>query len=405
MLTADLAMSWRRGDSVTPKYLPPGDAQTIETAARLVEIVRSRGGRPRAEIDRAFDELIGTGTDYKIIRGLVKLLVDRCVFETRSAVDPIELRRAVFLAAAERHPVTATAEARAAVLDRVARERFVDRTSVESSLYADLAANQALTVFDEPTAAELVDEYNLAQAQALLYRAVRMTIRVEPQSTEGYRRLFGAIKAHRLVHTIEGDRDAGYDVTLDGPVSMFHRSQKYGVQMAAFLPALLVCEGWRMRAEIDAKPRGRAYYALDSRQTRLRSRYVLVDDGRAALVEKLLSTAAGAEGWSAEPATEVVDGAGTAFVPDAVARREDGAVVWLEALGFWTPRSLANRVKELERAGLNGYILFVSDEYRASRDPLGSSPDNVVVYRTTPEVRAIRAALETAAATFEAGTA
>ncbi len=141
------------------------------------------------------------------------------------------------------------------------------------ALYADLPENQRLTLFEPLTAGELLDLYNVAQAQALLYRSVEMRLWLEPQAPEGFRELFGAIKAYRLIHTVQGNSREGYEVRLDGPASIFQRSQKYGIQMAVFLPALLLCKGWRMRAEIQAKQNRVVYFELTSEQTRLRSHY------------------------------------------------------------------------------------------------------------------------------------
>src|ERR687887_631657 len=105
-------MSWRRGRRTGPRAVDAGDPGLLRTAGDLVEIVRDHVGRPRAELDRAFDEYIGTGTDYRTLRGLVKLLMDRCEFETSSPVDPLALRREVFLRAAAAHPVRAEARER-----------------------------------------------------------------------------------------------------------------------------------------------------------------------------------------------------------------------------------------------------------------------------------------------------
>jgi predicted nuclease of restriction endonuclease-like RecB superfamily len=394
MLTADLAMSYRRGDTVTPRHLNPADPRHLETAGGLVEILREHSGRSRAEVDLAFDELIGSGTDYRVIRGMIKLLLDRCVFETSSPVEPGELRRAVFAAAARRHPIGLDGEARAAALAEVAAELHVPPPEIERSLYADLPSSQRLAAFDDLDARELLDAYNVAQAQALLYRAVRMVIDVAPQPAVEYRRLFDAIKAHRLVHIIHGDAAAGYEIVLDGPVSMFHRSQKYGVQMAVFLPSLLACSGWRMRAEIDLKPRGTAFYTLDASQTRLRAPET-PSGGRHPVVEKILSVVAQTGGsWAAEPCRDVVAAGGEVFVPDVVARTAEGRSVWIEVLGFWTPRHVERRLAELDRGGIANYLLLASDELRASRDGLDPTSRRVLVFKSSPDARSIRTALE-----------
>jgi predicted nuclease of restriction endonuclease-like RecB superfamily len=120
-----------------------------------------------------------------------------------------------------------------------------------------------------------------------------MRLWVAPEDAAGARQLFDAIKAYRLIHSIYGTARAGYEVRLSGPVSMFYRSQKYGIQMAVFLPALLVCSNWRMRAEI-ASPKnnsGKLFFELDDRQQALRSHYLEQSRNRdKSLLEKLLAS-------------------------------------------------------------------------------------------------------------------
>lgn len=48
------------------------------------------------------------------------------------------------------------------------------------------------------------------------------------------------------------DLAAGYEAVLDGPASLFSQSQKYGIRMANFLPALPLCDRWEMTAEVLA---------------------------------------------------------------------------------------------------------------------------------------------------------
>jgi predicted nuclease of restriction endonuclease-like RecB superfamily len=47
-------------------------------------------------LESELEEYVGTGTDYRILRGLIKLLTDRCEFETASVAAPEDIRRRVF---------------------------------------------------------------------------------------------------------------------------------------------------------------------------------------------------------------------------------------------------------------------------------------------------------------------
>ena len=394
MLTADLAIYFQRGDSIKPRRLEP-DSDSFQIAEDLIGIVAEHVQRRRAELNAALDEYVGTGTDYRILRGLIKLLMDVCEFQTGGAIPPAELREQLFLKAKQHHPVTPAI--RQQLIAELAEELQTDAETVEASLYADLNDNQRLIAFEQPMPAELVDEYNLAQAQALLYRCVEMRLTIAAQDAAGYRQLFAAIKRYNLIHTVKGSAATGYLVTLSGPVSLFHRSMKYGVRMAVFLPALLQCKGWRLRAEIETK-RGNGFYELSSDQQNLSAREDFnwaEASSQAATIEKFLTAWARLQSeWQVAVSSEVIDLGGTAFVPDVALETADGRKVFVEFFGFWTPRYLQDRLAEFERGGFRNFVLLVSEELLGSREAPTNLPPNVVSYKTSPDVRLVMAAVE-----------
>ncbi|MBA3766361.1 MAG: DUF790 family protein [Acidobacteria bacterium] len=395
MLTADLAQSWLRGGRTGPRYIETDDAGYLRDAAELIRLFVEHEGHARRELDRALEEYVGLGTDYKILRGLIKLLMDRCEFETASPVDPIEIRRAVFLKARAVHPLIDDEQARAGIASHAALELGCAPVDLLKNLYADLSSNQQLTEFEHINESELLDLYNLAQAQALLYRCVSMRLEVEPQGTENYRELFAAIKAYRLIHTIKGSPSEGYEVRLDGPVSMFHRSQKYGVQMAVFLPALLLCKGWSMSAEIAHKlGSSPAFFEMNSLQTRLRSHYTTALPRETSAQEKFSERWTKFEtAWTLEPSHQVIDLGESAFIPDFVLTHADGRRFFLEILGFWTPRHLQERLKEFEHARIENYIIAASDELRGSRDALTRVAPHTIIFKSKLDPISVELAL------------
>jgi predicted nuclease of restriction endonuclease-like RecB superfamily len=398
MLTSDLAQSWRRGALVRPLYIAPDDADYLGDAAHLIKLFGEHEGRARRELDEALTQYVGTGTDYKILRGFIKLLMDRCSFETVSAKDPVEIRRTLFRKASVHHPVTLDESLRLKVIGEAALEMVCAPEVLMEGLYADLPENQRLTAFKQLDDGELLHLYNLAQAQALLYHCLEMRLQVETQNPVSYRELFSAIKAYRLIHTIKGDPVKGYEVRLDGPVSLFQRSQKYGVQMAVFLPALLNCRGWRMSAEI-AQPnqpsQGNALFELADNQKRLRSHYLNETGAENSISEKLIASWGRLEtSWELEPCREVIDLGESAFIPDYVLRhKEDGRRFFLEILGFWTPEHLQERLREFAHAGFRDFILAAWDELRGSRDPLTRIPQHTIIFKRSLEPVAIEMAI------------
>lgn len=81
MLTADLARSRVRDGEVRPLFIDISDERYRETAATLIELFEDHLGEPKGELEDAIDELTVADTDYKIVRGLAKLLEDECEFE------------------------------------------------------------------------------------------------------------------------------------------------------------------------------------------------------------------------------------------------------------------------------------------------------------------------------------
>ncbi|MBC7796419.1 MAG: DUF790 family protein [Pyrinomonadaceae bacterium] len=386
MLTADLAINFRRGDDIKPRLLRVSDANFLREAENLIAIFDESIEKTRGEIEAELEEYVGTGTDYRILRGLIKLISDRCEYETSSVAEPSEIRRAVFFAAKEFQPVLPDSETREKVLAKIAVDFNCSPQEIESSLYADLSAQQRLIKFETLNPSELLERYNLAQAQAILYRCAEMKIWLEPSDAKNYRRIFDSIKYFKLIHHVSGDALNGYEITITGAASVFHRSQKYGVQMSVFLPALLNCESWRMRAEIDLKSGERAFYHLNSEQNEISSSYLDEPEYENPVAEKLLKN------WSKHESAlqlvenkEVVDLGKTIFAPDFVLIAPCGDKVFLEILGFWTPKILEKRLEQLESSGFKSFIIAAWEELRGSRDDYFSNSENVILFKRNLE--------------------
>lgn len=390
MLTSDLAINWRRGDKIVPRLIKTDDAGYLRDAAVLTEIFDEFVGKTRGELERELEEYVGAGTDYRILRGLIKLLTDRCEFETAAPAEPVEIRQKVFLEARKFQPVMPGSEAKNTVLEAAAEDFGSDAVTIFANLYADLSAQQRLSKFEAIAPADLLDRYNLAQAQALLYKCVEMRIWVAPSDAANYRRIFGWIKHFGLIHSVAGRARDGYEIRLTGAASLFHRSQKYGIQMAVFLPALLLCKDWKMAAEISQKEKGTVFYELTSAQTDLTSCYFNEPEYVNPDIERLRKSWDKFSGeWQLKENRRVIDLGKTAFVPESVLISPGGEKIYLDVTGFWTPKSLQKRLGEFAEANYKNFIIAASQELRGSREePLWTSA-NVVFYKTKLEPRSL----------------
>ena len=384
MLTADLAISFKRKGKIKPRLIKASDKNYLEDAEHLIAIFEEFENKSRGELENKLDDYVGTGTNYRILRGLIKLLTDRCEFETVSVAEPIEIRQKVFLEAKNFQPVLPNSKEREKVLEKVAEEFQSDADTIFGTLYADLPNQQSLTFFESISPNDLLDRYNLAQAQALLYKCVEMKICVSPSDTANYRAIFGAIKHFCLIHSISGDAKKGYEITITGAASLFHRSQKYGIQMAVFLPALLLTTDWEMTAEIHDKKKGNTTFELSSEQTDLSSCYFDEPEFENPLHSKLkTSWEKSSTEWILEENKEVIDLGKTAFIPDFVIISPDEKdKVYLDILGFWTPKLLKKRLAQFAGTNFKNFILAASNELRGTREEETSSNDNVVFFKS-----------------------
>ncbi len=412
MLTSDLVLARREGDRVVPFRLDPEDAAHLRLAEALIELFNRHVGQRREVLDAALADFIGVSPAFRIPRGLVKLLADeRAEFAPPPTPLPaFELRRRVFLAAAEQYPLSLTPsmltpvtalDIHAEVALRLSAElgREVQAEEVAAGLFADRRDQQRLLSFDAPTPRWLLDRYNLAQAQGILYRCIRMQLVAERNIPARYQQLFRLIKFHRLIHQITGDPEQGYEIELDGPASVLQCTTRYGVDMAVFLPALLWCTKWRMKAELQEADGRTRWLVLDSATTTLVSHYKdqpLYDSALertfAERFERLESQ------WRLERETEIIHLGQMVLIPDFRFRhREDGRTALLEIVGYWRPDYLRRKFAKLAAAGRSDLVVALNAELHVGsreRERLETLPGPVVFFKQALDPKAVLAALE-----------
>ena len=426
MLTAKLARSQTRGGTVTPLFIDPGDQPYRETAAELIALFEDHLGEPKGALEETIDELTVADTDYKIVQGLAKLLKDECEFETVAPVEPPEIRRRLFAKANESYPIvrqpTLGEDTRKLeVYSSVADQLGISLEECYRGMYADLEDHKRLVRFGDLVVDEgdsdgesssttrltgdsseayaehnltvdwLLDRYNLALAQAVLYDATRMGIRV----WDHFSTVFSYVKLFGLMHRIypidaDGNRrestDAaeGYEAVLDGPASLFSQSRKYGIRMANFLPALPLCDRWAMHADIleDDTTNVTLNFELDP-SANLSSHYSSRDDFDSD-VERTLARKwerANTE-WNLIHEDDVIDLGAEVMIPDFALEHPDGRRAILEIVGFWTPEYLDEKLEKIRAADLDHLLLAVSDRLDCAEDDFHGASDRLLWFKT-----------------------
>src|SRR5215212_10135291 len=411
MLRSEHVMARLYRGRLIPHRLSPDDGRVLDVAAELCDLDAAHVGLPRSGLQRELalgEEELGPGLDarrgFKIIRALSKLLEERTGWVAPTEADPYTLRTRVFeLAAALPEPPAAEAgllevPTRADVLWQVAAETGVEDPA--ASMYADRQGAQLLGEFDRPSPEELVRRYNVAQVQGVLYSARELVVDLDEGADA--RLVFHYVKLLGLIYDLEPSA-RGHRLHLDGPLSIFGGTRKYGLRLAKFLPGLLMTSPWKLSANVEWKGR-EAVLELDSKTAGLESHYLgpkderEADDVRGAFV-RAWERAKDTGGWELERGGDVLSfpERKAALVPDFTLRNTGtGEVVQLEILGFWSERNLVERVALLREAGKQGHRVLVaaSERLGASQETLsGAVQGGVVPFKDRLPVKAVVAAL------------
>ncbi len=375
-----------------------GQARAAELAAAVVDVFAAHVSRPRSELDEATVAIPCAAAERVLLLGLVKLASDLCTFgadpddlqhdddDARPATGtaPDALRLSLFERAAVLRKLDAPFD-RGAVLAAEAAARGIDVAALEARLYADLPEAQTLDAAPPITAAALVDRWQEARAQAVLLRAVRVTVDVRCAQAGGYRALFRKLKFLQLLWTIERTDD-GWRLVVDGPLAMFSSSTRYGLKLAMLLPALDACEAYALTADVRWG-KERAPYAFKHRGgCGAAADDALPDDVR------VLAAALQRESdrFDVDTAPDLVELPGRGVVvPDlSLVDKKTGEVVHVELLGHWSREAVWKRV-ELVEQGLPARVVFcASDRLRVGEAGLEEGAASCLyVYKGRPSAK------------------
>lgn len=420
MLTVDLVRVRRKKDgALSPAYLAGPAVERLLPAARyFLDTYASRVGCARDEIEEALDAFEVPARDRVAALGLRKVIEDRADFAVPEGVEPEQLREALFAASAKAYQALDVREHfdRAKILAEVAAARGTTTEAIEAGLYADLRGAELLKGITPLTPEAAIERYNLGLAQAILLRATRVTVRVSGEGARTYRRLFRAARFHQLIHVVrpihappppepprkgrkkKADPEPdGYEIELDGPYSLFDSVQRYGFRLALFLPSVLACKSFEVRADVLwGKERAPASLVIEPVDGLVSHAPDPPDttpelDLFSAAFTRLESAwrVARSDRVFALPGEEVC-------VPDLVfTNHATGEEVHLEVFGFWSRAAVWRRVEQIRRGGLPCRLLLaVGKQLRVSEEVLGEDDaGEVYVYKQTLSPRAVLARL------------
>ena len=386
-------------------------------------------------LERNFD-------DYRLVRGLATLLERRCKFITtigqregncENIAYPADIRRLLW-EESSRRGFGLTQSRRDEILSAISSRTMNSPASIMQSMWSDLNENLILELFDSVSSEELLGWYDLSLLQTLLFTCTRLEFSVKGGAS--WKNILRKVKRlglmyslkeqvtgsespdakyvsseksrEHLVHANMKDNsvhDSKLMCSIDGPVSLFKMTDRYGTSIAKLIPFIISSSWWQLNASIVRKTMsGKKIYefkasSADFQQLKLREpsqNYQGSINSRpsssyydSSLEEKFaIRFEHLANRWKIkrEPDPLIV-GNGVAFIPDFLFEKY-GRKVYLEIVGFWTKEYLEKKFQKISDILRNSNVdLFVAVDEELSCSKLfnpsinGLSNSRVIFFR------------------------
>lgn len=184
-------------------------------------------------------------------------------------------------------------------------------------------------------------------------------------------------------------------LTLDGPLSVLESATRYGMQLAQFLPALLLWDTpWTLEAELRLRRHSGPLRLLLEPHPHLQSHYPDHGQWVPEDVQRFVALFnRGADPWQAEAAVELLTLPGNRYlVPDfAFTHLSSGRKAYLEVLAYPQPERVVARLNLAAQAAPATYLIACRG-VPAVKAAAGAHP-NLVTYRRSLIAAPVREAL------------
>ncbi|MCM8540739.1 MAG: DUF790 family protein [Lentisphaeraceae bacterium] len=367
MLTKDLLLFRRQKNRLKPSFLDTSDWRHLKFAEQLLSIYSNSISLTKSEVDEQTTILINANRNLKLAKGLNKLCLDRSEFSKPGDYDYPALRKQLFLASSKLIAKAAHEDYHDYQME-VYRKTEDIQDFVQGSFYSDLPQNEELTKFKNLSPLHLLERYNNSLVQSLLLHSGKLEIEIIKPDAQKLRRLFKYLKFFRLLAEIKctGLSKKNIDkapskvtMLVDGPISLFENTSKYGLQLACFFPALPDLDNWKIFAEIKLN---NAHYELKlDHKSGLVSHYRNFSSYVPEEI-RLFHTAFKdkSEEWEIIGQTPFINvGEGEVIFPDLSFKNKKGKVVHLELFHRWHMSQIVKRLDQISLKKFPNLILGV----------------------------------------------
>jgi uncharacterized protein len=401
MLTLQLLRLRTRNGAIFPLFCTKDEE--LELAKKIIQEFehawRNKEKKAVLEDRIAAVEESEVGSDYKLVRGFYALLERRCTFKSKNndndstttsvpVIEPVHIRKAVFEESSKRGFALTELERRE-IADSVASKLHLSSAdALLKAMWSDSEDNLILDHFHTIEPEALVGWYNLSLMQTLLFNCTKLDFYIS--GGLNWKRVLRSVKRLGLMYHLQQPQQQQQEnriiCSLEGPLSLFKLTDRYGTSLAKLLPSIIFSydkkggrggssnsgSEWHLDAWIVRKTtEGRKIYEFKISKNEIpelltdpylflppnptaekeAARSLSYDDYYyfdSAVEEKFANRFEQAEtGWRLirEPDPLVLSNGG-AFIPDFMFEKYDKRV-YLEIVGFWTKDYLERKLQKL----------------------------------------------------------
>lgn len=188
--------------------------------------------------------------------------------------------------------------------------------------------------------------------------------------SSNWKNIFRSMKWLGLMYSVEAN-ECGYTVSVDGPLSIFKMTDRYGTSLAKLLPEIIAADSWSIRADIIGKQKTRIFVfelrsdeinnIMEDIKLREDSLYDSIVEEKFANNFKACGT-----GWELKREPEPLLSGRHILIPD-FSFEKFGIKVYLEIVGYWTSEYLERKIAKLSTLSNIDILVVVNEDLACAK--------------------------------------
>lgn len=211
----------------------------------IIDLFSKSKGRSKGEIEEELKTMELKVQNPKILRGLALIMFRASEFKKPSPLDSEAVRKVIYSIA--KNPVV-NPEERKSVLEKVASSMASTVQEVDEAIYGDKESNLILASPFNISPDLLAKKFNEEQIETVIMKSLWVEVTTKTHASDFIRNL--RTKGLLYEERAEDDR---HIIKVDGPVSIFERSERYGVKLALFVRYVLSHDDWEINSSISLR--------------------------------------------------------------------------------------------------------------------------------------------------------